>query len=98
MAEPEPYRLPHALFPTGQLMITPNALRVVGLEALATALERHSKGDWGDVDAHDRKANEDALRDGTRLLSVYHSPDGGKFWIITEWDRSLTTILLPEDY
>ena len=95
---PQPYRLPGALFPTGELMITPNALQVVGMEQAAVALARHSRGDWGEVDAHDRKANEDALRDGTRLFSVYRSPDGRKFWIITEWDRSLTTILLPEDY
>ena len=95
---PQPFRLPNALFPTGQLMITPNARRVVDMEQAATALARHSKGDCGDVDAHDRKANEDALREGTRLFSVYRSPAGRKFWIITEADRSVTTILMPEDY
>lgn len=79
-------------------MITPNALKKIGLEEIANAITRHSRGDWGSVDSHDRKANEDALREDTRLFSVYRSTDGRKFWVITEWDRSLTTILMPEDY
>jgi hypothetical protein len=52
----------------------------------------------GDVDEHDRQANDRALIEGTRLLSVYQAVNGTKFWIITEADRSVTTILLPEDY
>jgi hypothetical protein len=61
-------------------------------------LQRHQAGDWGDVDNHDRLANDHALKNGSRLFSVYHSADGVKFWIITEADRSLTTVLLPRDY
>ena len=55
-------------------------------------------GDWGDLDAEDHQANEDALRHGSHLLSAYQTAAGTKPWIITEADRSITTILLPEDY
>jgi len=83
----------------GQVVVTPNALSVLSGEDLASALARHAAGDWGEVDAHDRDANERALREGGRLLSVYRSSGGGvKFYVITEWDRSATTVLLPEDY
>jgi hypothetical protein len=61
-------------------------------------LNRHHAGDWGVVDADDWRANDRALQDGTRLLSVYVLPTGERVWIITEWDRSATTILLPTDY
>jgi hypothetical protein len=61
-------------------------------------LQRHQAGDWGDVDEHDRQENELSLKNGFRLLSVYHAANGVKFWIITEADRSATTVLLPEDY
>jgi hypothetical protein len=65
---------------------------------VGNALARHVSGDWGDVGEEDRLANEEALRDGTRLLSVYRSATGIRFWIITEADRAQTTVLLPEDY
>ncbi len=55
-------------------------------------------GDSGDLDREDKKANDDALRDDGRLLSAYLSASGVKFWIITEWDRSVTTLLLPSEY
>jgi hypothetical protein len=61
-------------------------------------LKRHASGEWGEVDAHDRSANNRALKDGTRVLSTYTIPGGHRFWIITEADRSATTILLPEEY
>jgi len=60
-------------------------------------LARHATGDWGDLCAFDRRQNERALRVGERIFSSYESP-AGKVWIITEADRSITTILLPEDY
>jgi hypothetical protein len=60
-------------------------------------LARHSSGDWGELDAHDRRENELSLKQGWRILSSY--PVGEKvIWIITEADRSYTTILLPEEY
>jgi len=61
------------------------------------ALGRHVRGDWGDVDAEDRAANDRALREGTRVLSSYRA-GGVKFWVITEADRSATTVLLPSEY
>lgn len=79
-------------------VITPDALERIGTACVMRALLRHSRGDWGEVDEHDRQANEDALKDNARLLSVYRSADGTKFWVITEADRSVTTVLLPEDY
>jgi hypothetical protein len=61
-------------------------------------LARHASGDWGELDEHDRKANEHALEHGLRVLSVYTLSSGEKIWIITEADRSTTTILLPKEY
>lgn len=98
MPDEQPYRLPNAKFPTGQLYITPNALLRLGMEETMNALARHVRGDWGDVDEGDWQANEDALRDGGRLFSVYRASDGRKFWVITEADRNTTSILLVEDY
>ena len=65
---------------------------------LVAALRRHAAGDWGEVDPDDRAANDDALRSGERLLSVYQSATGTTFWVLTEADRSATTVLLPDDY
>ncbi|OAI26387.1 MULTISPECIES: hypothetical protein [Methylomonas] len=101
--------LPQPRFESGELVATPGALDV--LEHLGISpfdlLHRHIRGDWGDVCAEDAKANEDALRSGSRLLSAYElptpaadSPATGsvKLWLISEADRSVTTILLPEEY
>ena len=85
-------------FPSGQIVITPTALNTLSQTDVQTALVRHLRGDWGDVDEHDRKENDVSLQRGFRLLSVYHAANGTKFWIITEADRSATTILLPSDY
>jgi hypothetical protein len=61
-------------------------------------VRRHASGDWGDVSAEDRRANEDALTTGARLFSAYQLPAGRRLWIITEADRSVTTVLRPEEY
>ena len=87
-----------AKFPSGQIVITPTALNTLSQTDVQTALVRHLRGDWGDVDEHDRKENDVSLQRGFRLLSVYHAANGTKFWIITEADRSATTVLLPSDY
>ena len=87
-----------AKFPSGQIVITPAALNTLSQTDVQTALVRHLRGDWGDVDEHDRKENDVSLQRDFRLLSVYHAANGTKFWIITEADRSVTTILLPSDY
>ena len=85
-------------FQLGQTVITPAAMEVLTNGDVLTALSRHVKGDWGDVSRHDREENELSLREGFRLFSVYHTTSDIKFWVITEADRSATTILLPEDY
>lgn len=85
-------------FLPGQVVITPGALAVLSPEAVRTALARHLAGDWGEVDEHDAAENELSLEQGFRLLSAYRDGPDRKFWIITEADRSVTTILLPEEY
>lgn len=64
---------------------------------MADYLNRHITGDWGDVEPEDSVSNDHAWLSGERIFSVYNTPEG-KIWIITEWDRSATTIMLPEEY
>lgn len=64
---------------------------------LASSLSRHSKGDWGDLCEDDKQLNNRAVNEGTRILSSY-SNGTEKIWIITEWDRSVTTVLFPSEY
>jgi hypothetical protein len=90
--------IPIAKFRLGHIVATPNALEHVPNEDILRAIQRHQAGDWGDVCEEDRQENELSLQKGFRLLSVYHSATGTKFWIVTEADRSVTTVLLPEDY
>lgn len=85
-------------FPLGSVVATANALHHLDPANMFMALQRHQAGDWGLVGAEDWAANDLALIEGTRLLSAYDSSEGVRFWVITEWDRSLTTVLLPEDY
>ena len=66
--------------------------------SLTEDLARHVRGDWGEVDTDDCAENNRCIQDGCRLLSAYHASNGVKFWIITEANRVLTTVLLPEDY
>ena len=88
-----------APFSLGRILATPgalNALRGAGEDPLRF-LARHASGDWGELDPHDRRENWRALKNGWRILSSY--PIGEqRVWIITEADRSVTTILLPEEY
>jgi hypothetical protein len=85
-------------FQLGQIVATPRALESLTHADIHAALGRHSSGDWGDVCEEDRRSNDDALRYGLRLLSVFRSASGTKFWIVTESDRSATTVLLPDEY
>lgn len=86
-------------FPLGGLSGTPGALDHLASAGVspATLLDRHARGDWGDLDHEDARLNDAALIHGTRLLSAYLVA-GEKVWIITEWDRSRTTILLASEY
>lgn len=87
-------------FPLGRVVATPGAL-----EALAEAgqlpllfVSRHARGDWGELPPEDVRENERALKEGSRLFSSYKTARGEKIWVITEADRSATTLLLPEEY
>lgn len=92
-----PYEIMQPRFPVGMTYATPGAL---ALEVnLTRYLRRHHCGDWGDeLCDEDKTANEQALKDGSRLLSCYRTPAGDRLYIITEWDRSVTTIMLPSEY
>ena len=88
-----------APLPLGKVLATPGALKLL-LEAGGRPFEllaRHATGDWGELCAFDRRQNEIALREGLRIFSSYET-SAGRVWIITEADRSITTILLPEEY
>ena len=85
-------------FPLGQLFATPGVLAEVSTTDISIALARHAMGDWGDLCQEDLDENNHALKAGNRLLSSYFSADRVKFWIITEWDRSVSTVLLPSEY
>lgn len=87
-----------AKFSLGQTVATPNALVSIRNDEILVAMSRHARGDWGILDPEDLQSNERALRSGGRLFSSYLSSQNVKFWIITECDRSVTTVLLPEDY
>lgn len=84
--------------PLGQTLATPGVLKATTQAERSVAFSRHSRGDWGDVVEEDWRVNDQALQNGERLLSVYHTLSGTKFWIITEADRSATTVLLPSEY
>lgn len=87
-------------FSLGQTVATPGALAALAESEQSPAffIDRHVTGDWGEVDADDRQANENALLHGERLLSAYRTLKGEKIWIITEADRSSTCVLLPDEY
>lgn len=87
-----------ARFSLGQLFATPGILAEVSATDISSALARHAKADWGDLDQEDIDENNRALQHGSRLFSAYQSSTCVKFWIITEWDRSVTTVLLPSEY
>jgi hypothetical protein len=89
-----------ALFPLGRFVATPGALTAL-YEAKtlpAHLLDRHAAGDWGDVDGEDAAENRLSIAHGFRILSSYELTTGETIWIITEADRSATTLLLPREY
>jgi hypothetical protein len=90
----------NTLFPLGKTSATPGAIALLQELALTPFefIARHWQGDWGDLDPEDVQANVAALRYGYRLLSNYEIGAGRRLWIITEADRSATTLLLPEEY
>jgi len=84
-------------FGLGVVLATPGALCLLTRSEIGELLDRHAGGDWGDVPEPDERANDNALKRGGRLLSAYETP-AGRIWIVTEADRSATTVLLPEEY
>ena len=90
--------IPVAVFRLGRIVATPNALQSLTQDDILLGIQRHQAGDWGNLTDDDRAANDSALVQGGRILSAYEAVNGTKFWLITEADRSRTTILLPEDY
>jgi hypothetical protein len=88
-------------FEFGQVVATPGALKAIRSSGQSPIdfLRRHITGDWGEqLDGHDLKQNQIALREGGRLMSAYQTRSGEDIWIITECDRSATNILLPSEY
>lgn len=87
-------------FQLGQIVATPAALEVLrdsGQDG-SEFIDRHARGDYGHMPPDDVAANEQAVRDGARVMSAYTTLSGQRIWVITEADRSVTTLLLPEDY
>jgi hypothetical protein len=97
--------LVHTRFPLGRVVATPGALEALDKSGQSPSefLDRHIRGDWGDIGQGDKQANEVSLVDGSRLLSAYTTRQGVRIWIITEaaddsGQRPATTILLPDEY
>lgn len=88
------------LFPAGRIVATPGALALMeqANKSPVEFLTRHLRGDWGDLCQDDKAENELSLKYGFRLMSSYQVMDTEKLWIITEADRSVTTLLLPAEY
>lgn len=87
-------------FRAGRLLMTAGVNDLVqrGVFNPGPYLQRHLDGDWGDLCDEDRRSNDTALKNGDRLFSSYRITPDLKLWIITEWDRSVTTLLLPDEY
>lgn len=88
------------LFTLGQLCATPGAMALLEQNGQQPIhfIARHVSGDWSEMDAEDQQTNREALECGARVFSSYATKDGQKLWIITEADRSVTTLLLPSEY
>ena len=82
----------------GQTVMTAGVSEEITAREVFQALQRHESGDWGEVGPEDSEANEEALKAGDRLLSIYRDSKGTKFYVITEADRSVTTVLLASEY
>ncbi len=90
-------------FPLGQTVMTRGVNDLVAENAafaklITESLVRYATGDWGDLSAEDKAENDRSLKDGERLLSAYENEGLPKIWIITESDRSATTVLFPDEY
>jgi len=82
----------------GQVVATPGVIESISQEDINEALDKHRLGNWGNVCDEDWETNNEALNDDGRVLSSYTSKEGNEFWILSEGDRSSTTVLLPSEY
>ena len=85
-------------FPLGEVVVTPGAALGLDPKDVQTSIARHTRGDWGELEPDERRLNDERLEKGGPLASIYKDSRGIKFYILTESDRSVTTILLPEEY
>lgn len=85
-------------FPLGRTLITPGAQETLHPEDVLSAMRRHASGDWGECGPEDWFENDLALAQDLRLFSIYRDRNGFRFWVITDADRSATTVLLPSEY
>lgn len=92
--------LSNALFQLGEVVATPGAVETMQRHNVEpqTLLQRHVTGDWGVLCKEDAQSNNDAVTYGDRIFSSYPIADNVRIWVITEWDRSVTTLLLPSEY
>lgn len=99
-SEPKVIQNQAQIFPLGQIVATPGALEALesSLQSPAEFLMRHASGDWGDLSDDDMAGNEFGIKTGCRLLSSYLTATGQRLWVITEAQRDLTTLLLPDEY
>ena len=93
----EPSERPEPLFPLGRVVATPGAIAALdeAKQSPQEFLDRHQRGDWGEVSEEDKKENDFSVKNGLRILSSYYTNKGVKIWLITEADRSVTTLLRP---
>ncbi len=82
----------------GEVHMTPGAAAQLPPDDVAEALRRHSKGDWGELDPGERELNDQRLETTGPIASIYTASNGIKFYVLTEADRTVTTVLLPEEY
>jgi hypothetical protein len=92
--------LQNPLFQLGEVVATPGAVEALNTHNVTPQqlLQLHVSGNWGSVDPEDAKANDFAVKHGERILSSYRIAEHTRVWVITEWDRSVTTLLLPSEY
>lgn len=101
----EPGKESKTLFPLGKVQMTPGAREVLSAEIakgyiniVIDLLRRHCTGDWSEMEQEDQEENRFSVANDCRVFSAYKLSDDTKIWVITEWDRSYTTLLLPEEY
>jgi hypothetical protein len=86
------------IFELGEIEMTPAVGVQIPPDEIESALRRHARGDWGEMDASDKAANDKAVKAGGTVASIFQTANGSKFYVITEPDRSVTTVLLPVEY